>query len=79
MLYQLSYKDIVSQTCENYLLKDFKNHAADLAPALPLISLKAFCLVSGLENVSTDNLVRSGLVLRGFKELECATFSVKLP
>ena len=33
-LYQLSYSDIVIKVIENYLLKDFKNHAADLGPVL---------------------------------------------
>ena len=33
-LYQLSYRDIVIKVVENYLFKDFKNHAADLGPVL---------------------------------------------
>ena len=33
-LYQLSYRDIVTKVFENDLLKDFKNHAADLGPVL---------------------------------------------
>ena len=33
-LYQLSYRDIVILEIENYLLKYFKNHAADLGPVL---------------------------------------------
>ena len=33
-LYQLSYRHIVVNVFENYLLKDFKNHAADLGPVV---------------------------------------------
>ena len=33
-LYQLSNRDIVINEFENYQLKDFKNHTADLGPVL---------------------------------------------
>ena len=33
-LYQLSLRDVVTKVFENYLLKDLKNHAADLGPVL---------------------------------------------
>ena len=41
-LYQLSYRDIVINEFENYLLKYFKNHAADLGPVL--VDTCLFCV-----------------------------------
>ena len=41
-LYQLCHRDFVTYVSENYLLKDFKNHAVYLAPVLALVKLLGF-------------------------------------
>ena len=50
--YQLSYRVFVIKIFENYLFKDFKNHAADLGSVLVNTCLRH---VGGLEQLNTQN------------------------